>query len=201
MADQHSSMLGTPSLHGNECQIAAGRTKESKCELRNDRDTTVGVVPPSYLFEVNDMAFEESAVRTVIEVLHDGERGFASLSEHLKEPRLKTYFKEEAATRGQLATELEAALSTAVGKSVSEGGTTTGTIHRAWAELKGSMGGSDHTLLETAEQGEDAAKRAYEAALKVNDLPAGIRTVLVKQQPHILASHDKVKSFRDSVAA
>jgi len=26
------------------------------------------------------------------------------------------------------------------------------------------MGGSDHTVLETAEQGEDAAKKAYEEA-------------------------------------
>ena len=147
------------------------------------------------------MAFEESTVRTVIEVLHDGERGFQSLSEHLKETRLKSFFSEEAANRGSMATELETALSTAIGKNVQEGGTASGAVHRAWGELKGSLGGSDHTLLETAEQGEDTAKRAYEAALKVNDLPAGVRTVLLKQQQHIQASHDKVKSFRDSVAA
>ncbi len=147
------------------------------------------------------MAFEESTVRTVIEVLHDGERGFASLSEHLKEPSLKTFFSEESVNRGQLATELESALSVATGKDITEGGTATGTVHRAWAELKGSLGGSDHTLLETAEQGEDTAKRAYEAALKVDDIPAGVRSVLMKQQQHIQASHDKVKAMRDSVAA
>ncbi len=147
------------------------------------------------------MAFEESAVRTVIEVLHDGARGFKSLSEHLKETRLKTFFAEEGLHRGSMATELEATLSTVIGKSVSEGGTASGAIHRVWGEVKGAMGGSDHTLLETAEQGEDVAKRAYEAALKVDDLPTGIRTVLLQQQQHILASHDKVKAMRDSVAA
>ncbi len=147
------------------------------------------------------MAFEESAIRTVIEVLHDGERGFASLSEHLKEPRLKMFFKEESVNRGRFASELEVALSTIVGKDVREGGTASGTIHRAWAEVKGSLGGSDHTLLETAEQGEDAAKKAYTEALKVTDLPGNVRAILLQQQPHIQASHDKVRSFRDAIAA
>jgi uncharacterized protein (TIGR02284 family) len=147
------------------------------------------------------MAFEDSKIRKVIEVLHDGERGFASLSEHLKEPRLKLYFKEEAVNRGRFAAELETALSTVVGKQVEEGGTAAGTAHRVWGEVKGSLGGSDHTLLETAEQGEDAAKKAYNEALQVTDAPASVRAILLKQQPHINTSHDRVKSFRDTIAA
>ena len=147
------------------------------------------------------MAFEEKAVRTVIEVLHDGERGFASLSEHLKEPRIKAYFAEESASRALFANELETALSAVSGKDINEGGTASGTIHRVWAELKGNLGGSDHTLLETAEQGEDVAKKAYIEALKVTELPLNVRTILLKQQPHINASHDKVKALRDTVAA
>jgi uncharacterized protein (TIGR02284 family) len=147
------------------------------------------------------MAFEESAVRTVIEVLHDGERGFQSLSEQIKSPGAKQYFKEEAVTRGRLAAELETALSSQKGEKVREGGTASGTLHRKWGELKGSLGGSDHTLLETAEQGEDAAKEAYEKALKMDDIPSPIRSILQTQQAHIISSHDKVKRMRDSIAA
>jgi uncharacterized protein (TIGR02284 family) len=147
------------------------------------------------------MAFEEKAVRTVIEVLHDGQKGFSSLSEQLKDPTAKTYFREESGTRGHFASELESALGSATGKNVDEGGTASGTVHRAWGELKGKLGGSDHTLLDTAEQGEDLAKKAYEEVLKVHDLPANVRTLLQSQQSHIVASHDKVKAMRDSVAA
>ena len=68
-------------------------------------------------------------------------------------------------------------------------------------ELKAKMGGSDHTLLETAEQGEDAAKKAYEEVLKMNDVPAPIQSVLRKQQTHILQSPDRVKAVRDATAA
>jgi uncharacterized protein (TIGR02284 family) len=147
------------------------------------------------------MAFEEKAVRTVIEILHDGQKGFSSLGEQLKDPKAQTYFREESATRGKYATELEAALGSATGKEINEGGTASGTVHRTWGELKGKLRGDDHTLLDTAEQGEDVAKKAYEEVLTVQDLPAQVRTVLEKQQSHILASHDKVKAMRDSVAA
>jgi uncharacterized protein (TIGR02284 family) len=67
--------------------------------------------------------------------------------------------------------------------------------------LKAKMGASDHTLLETAEQGEDAAKKAYEEVLKMRDVPPPIQSILREQQTHILAAHDKVKAMRDSTAA
>jgi uncharacterized protein (TIGR02284 family) len=147
------------------------------------------------------MAFEQKAVRTVIEVLHDGEKGFQSLGEKLKNPQAKSFFVEESATRGRFASELESALSSATGEKAQEGGTASGSIHRAWGELKAKMGGSDHALLETAEQGEDAAKKAYEEVLKMNDVPAPIQSVLRKQQTHIMQSHDRVRAMRDATAA
>jgi uncharacterized protein (TIGR02284 family) len=92
-------------------------------------------------------------------------------------------------------------LSAETGKTIEEGGTASGTAHRAWGELKGKLGGTDHTLLDTAEQGEDVAKKAYEEALKVSGIPLSITNILRKQQPHILQSHDKVKALRDATAA
>jgi uncharacterized protein (TIGR02284 family) len=147
------------------------------------------------------MAFENKAVRTVIEVLHDGEKGFQSLGEQIKDPQAKRFFMEESATRGRFADELQVALGSTTGEDVDEGGTMSGTMHRAWGELKGKMGGGDHTLLETAEQGEDAAKKAYEEVFKMDDIPSNVVTLLRSQQTHILASHDRVKAMRDATAA
>ena len=147
------------------------------------------------------MAFENKLVRTVIEVLHDGEKGFRSLGEEIKDSTARSFFISESSTRGKFASELEAALGTSTGEAVSEGGTASGTLHRAWGELKAKMGGSDHTLLETAEQGEDAAKKAYEEALKAKDIPPTVLTILRKQQSHIMQAHDKVKAMRDATAA
>lgn len=147
------------------------------------------------------MAFENSALKTVIEVLHDGEKGFRSLGEELKDSSARSFFMEESTTRGRFASELESTLSSETGENVSEGTTMSGTMHRAWGELKAKMGGSDHTLLETAEQGEDAAKKAYEEVLKMKDVPGNLVSILRKQQMHIQASHDRVKAMRDATAA
>ena len=146
------------------------------------------------------MAYQNALVKTVIRVLHDGQKGFADIGEHLKDPQLKSFFMQEAQTRGAFATELEAEYGTDSGESNDIGGTGVGAIHRVWGDLKASLGGGDHTLLETAEQGEDAAKKAYKEALEDTSISGNLRSILQRQQPHIQASHDKVKAFRDSRA-
>jgi uncharacterized protein (TIGR02284 family) len=143
------------------------------------------------------MAEEKDFVKDVVEVLHDGHKGFAELAEHIKDPQVKAYFVKESQTRAEYASELESA---AVLKR-DEAGTAAGAMHRFWGDLKGKMGGGDHTLLETAEQGEDAAKEAYQKALKENVITGTVRQILVKQQSHVQQSHDQVKAFRDRKAA
>ena len=139
----------------------------------------------------------KDAVSDVVQVLHDGHKGFTDLAEHIKDPQVKSYFLKESSTRAQYATELESA----AGLKHDDSGTAAGAMHRTWADLKGKMGGGDHTLLETAEQGEDAAKKAYQEALGKPEVSGNIRQILEKQQVHIRQSHDQVKAFRDSKKA
>jgi uncharacterized protein (TIGR02284 family) len=80
------------------------------------------------------------------------------------------------------------------------GDTATGTVQRVWGDVKAHLGGGDHTLLDTAEQGEDAAKKAYKEALEDSDVTLAARELLVQQQSRIIASHDKMKALRDSKA-
>ncbi len=143
------------------------------------------------------MADEKDLVKDVVEVLHDGQKGFAELGKHLQDSEVKTYFMKESLTRSQFAGELEAA----VGLENDTGGTTSGAMHRFWGDLKGKMDAGDHALLETAEQGEDAAKKAYHDVLQKSEVSGNIRQILERQQTHIQQSHDKVKAFRDSKKA
>ena len=143
------------------------------------------------------MAYQNDNVKAVIEVLHDGERGFADIGEHLKDAQLKSYFLQEGQTRGSFARELEAEYGTTSGEANDIGGTAAGTLHRVWGDLKANLGGGDHTLMEPSEQGEDAAKKVYSEALKDDSISGAMRSILTKQQAHIQASHDKVKAFRD----
>ena len=113
----------------------------------------------------------ESTLTDVIETLHDSHKGFADIGEHLKDATAKRFFLEESLTRQQ------------------------------WGDLKAKLGGGDQSLLETAEAGEDEAKKAYEKALQEKGIPADLQQILRKQQAHVIASHDKVKALRDAKKA
>jgi uncharacterized protein (TIGR02284 family) len=142
----------------------------------------------------------ESTLLDVIKALEDSQKGFAEIGERLKDETVKRYFFAESLKRANFRAELENELHRAGVADVKESGTVAGALHRTWGDLKAKLGGGDHTLLETAEQGEDEAKKAYKDALD-KDLPLPVRQLLTEQQAHVLTSHDYVKSHRDALAA
>ena len=139
----------------------------------------------------------EDTLSTVIDSLVDSQDGFQKIGDELKDENLRLYFLSESLTRAQFRGELETVLHQEGVHDINESGTTSGTIHRAWASLKSKLGGSDHTLLVTAEQAEDEAKAAYAEALG-KELPLPVRQILTRQSVHIQTSHDFVKAARDS---
>jgi uncharacterized protein (TIGR02284 family) len=146
----------------------------------------------------NDNAIR--VVRSVIQVLLDGQKGLAAIGSELKDESAKHYLLEETQMRASYAAELENELHRLGVHDVNETGTAAGTVHRVWGDLKAKLGGSDHTLLETAEQGEDEAKAKYADALN-ETLPGNITDLLRQQQAHIIESHNYIRNLRDSKAS
>jgi uncharacterized protein (TIGR02284 family) len=142
----------------------------------------------------------EKVLLDLIETLEDSQKGFADIGEHLKDESLKRYFLAESLKRANFRAELENELHRAGMHDVKESGSVSGALHRTWGDVKASLGGGDHAQLETAEQGEDAAKKAYKEALE-KELPLPIRQLLSTQQAHVMTSHDYVKAQRDALAS
>ena len=140
------------------------------------------------------------ALNSLINNLLDSQKGFADIGEHLKDETLKRYFLAESLKRASFRGDLEEVLHQNGVHDIKESGTAAGAIHRVWGDLKAKLGGGDHALLDTAEQGEDRAKQAYADALK-QDLPLPVRQLVAEQQAHVLTSHDYVRSHRDALAA
>jgi len=148
-----------------------------------------------------DLKETESALRLVIETLIDGQDALRHIGEQLKDEALKVKFLEESLTRAEFRGELENLLHQEGVHDVNEHGTTAGVVHRAWAELKAKLGGSDHTLLVTAEEIEDAAREQYENAITTDPaLPLPIRQLLARQAAHVEEFHDTVKAARDRLS-
>jgi uncharacterized protein (TIGR02284 family) len=137
-------------------------------------------------------------VKNLVEILHDGQMGFAHAADSVKNPRLKELFSRFSLQRSQFAGELQSEL-LALGEKdpEKESGTAAGALHRGWMDLKAAFVDEDnHAVLSEAERGEDVAKKAYKEALE-EELPAPLRQIISTQAVAIQEAHDEVKTLRD----
>ena len=144
-----------------------------------------------------DLKEVETALRSVIQTLIDGQEGFKKIGEQLKDEALKEYFLAESLTRAQFRGVLESILHQEGVHDIKESGTAAGTVLRAWGDIKSTLGGGDSSLLSTAEEAEDQTLEAYNKAID-SFMPLPVRQILTTQSAHIEQSHEFIKSARDT---
>ena len=145
----------------------------------------------------NDNEATRSTLNDLIETCKDGEEGFRSGAEKLKQREVHLLFLELSQQRSRFAGELQAEV-TNMGGEPAKSGTTAGAIHRGWIGLKSAVtGDSDHAILEEAERGEDAAVKNYREALG-KKLPDYIQEIVLRQFREIEQAHRTVRELRDT---
>jgi uncharacterized protein (TIGR02284 family) len=136
----------------------------------------------------------------LIETCKDGEYGFRTCAEYLKNPDIRQLFAKHADECRQGAAELQALVVQCGGKA-DDGGSATGALHRGWVAVKGTLAGySEKAILEETERGEDVALNAYREALE-QDLPPQVRTVVERQYEGVKRNHAQVRTLRDQARA
>jgi uncharacterized protein (TIGR02284 family) len=133
----------------------------------------------------------------LIETDKDGEQGFRTAAEKVKDPALKTLFSKFAQQRASYGRELQSRV-TSMGGKPAESGHVTGTLHRGWMNLKEAVSKNEDTaIISEAEAGEDAAKKAYSEAI-AKPLPAEVKAVIQKQYEGVLEAHGVVRDLKHS---
>lgn len=136
----------------------------------------------------------------LVETSKDGEYGFRSSAEHVRDTQLQRIFIARADECRQGAAELQT-LVVQYGGTAEDGGSATGAMHRGWVAVKGTLAGySDLAMLEECERGEDAAMERYRSAL-AEDLPSDVRIVVERQFEGVKRNHAQVRTLRDEVRA
>lgn len=136
----------------------------------------------------------------LIETCKDGQNGFKTAAEGVERSDLKSTFYEMGQERAKFAGELQN-LVRELGGDPENSGSISASLHRGWINIKSAVTGQDDgAVLNEAERGEDAAKKAYKDALAEN-LPANVSTVVQRQAEAVNAAHDKVRNLRDSANA
>jgi uncharacterized protein (TIGR02284 family) len=141
-----------------------------------------------------------SVLDELIETCRDGQNGYRDAAEHIKSPELRSFFNEQSTERARFAGELEAEVQRLGERDPERKGSVAGALHRAWLDLKSSLGGGDQAILNSVEQGEDSAKKAYEKAIG-EPLPQNLVTIIRRQAQAIFTAHDRVKMLRDRAKA
>jgi uncharacterized protein (TIGR02284 family) len=137
---------------------------------------------------------EREILHYLIEICEDGERGFLAAADHVSHPGLKSLFTELAAERARFAADLVPHLQRLGGRT-DLGGSSAGTLHRGWMDLKSLVPGNhDHAIVIEAERGERAALDAYEEALN-SMLPPTVTSLIEQQREAMQKANERIRSI------
>jgi uncharacterized protein (TIGR02284 family) len=140
----------------------------------------------------------QAGLNELLETLKDGQKGYAEALTDVEDADLKETFKKYAAQRSAYITELEDQMHK-LNLKPEEESSITGTIHRAFINLKSLVTSKDrHSILAECERGEDYAKSAYEKATKMEGVPAELKSLIEKQAAGIRQGHDEIRNLRDA---
>ena len=146
------------------------------------------------------MSDDAKAAKELVETLKDGEKGYASAADKLRDsdrPEWGTTMQRLSEQRAGFWREI-VDMGHDYGDDVDESGSVAAAVHRGWLSLKDAVSGDDpDAVLEAAETGEDHAVSEYEDALKM-DLSAGFREVVVRQQADVLAARNELKALKSA---
>jgi uncharacterized protein (TIGR02284 family) len=135
----------------------------------------------------------------LIEINNDRVAGFEKAIADIKDENidLKDLFQGYAAQSRKNSQELSALVGDV--DEVETGTSVSGSLHRAWIDVKSIFGGSDRaSILSEAERGEDAIKKAYQDVLSSEALSAEAASTVQNQASEINAAHDQIKALRDT---
>jgi uncharacterized protein (TIGR02284 family) len=131
---------------------------------------------------------ELGVLNHLLEICRDGEHGFTSAAEHVKDPAVKRVFTVLATQRAQFAEQLAPHVHRLGGQATSDG-STGGALHRGWMNVKGAVSRHhDEAVLGEAERGERVAMHAYQEALD-GMLPPTVRDLVEQQLAAVRDAH------------
>lgn len=138
-----------------------------------------------------------SKLNDLLEKTYDAEKGFRKASDNVDNPALKNYFKQKADERYSFGHDLKAEIKS-FGEDVDKGGSATGTVHRAWMDVKSLFSAdNEESMLEEAIRGEKSAISEYQETINDGSLPESTRSLLISQKNQIEGGLSKIKSLED----
>jgi uncharacterized protein (TIGR02284 family) len=133
-----------------------------------------------------------SILNGLIETCKDGQEGFRTAAENVRNSEFRRLFNIFSQQRAQFVSELQAEVHRLGGEPETRG-TVAGALHRGWIDLKSAITRGDETgIIAECERGEESAVNNYQEALKA-DLPLDVQYVVKRQYMDIKDAYDRIR--------
>ena len=137
-------------------------------------------------------------LNALIQVCKDGQQGFETAAENVRNSELETMFRNYAKQRAGFARELQDQVERLGGKPA-DSGNLGGAMHRGWMNVKAGLSGGDSgSLIAACESGEDSALAAYDQAAHTA-LTGQAASVIEKQFQQIKEAHTRISRLKHEI--
>ena len=131
----------------------------------------------------------------LVQVCLDGELGYLTAAEHIKDAKLRVILSDFAIKRWEYAQELRAEVAR-LGGSPGGSASISATLHRGWIALKsGVSGGSPRAIIAACETGEDSAGASYEAVAQ-SDVSGPTRALVETQWHAVEEARERLRQIQ-----
>jgi len=140
-----------------------------------------------------------ATLKTLTSTLNDSINGFRHSAEHVESQEFRQMFTQFATQREEAAAELKAEVRR-LGGNPDEDGSTLGSLHQTWVDLKSAVTGrDDKAIINEVERGEDYLKNKFETALSSDDLSPESRSIVERAYQSVREGHDRVSQLKHSL--
>ena len=141
-----------------------------------------------------------STLNSLVETSRDGQEGFKTAAEGVRNEELKKLFYFYSQQRASFAGELQYEVRR-LGGDPEQSGSAAASLHRGWMDIRAAVtGGEESAVLAECERGEDSALSNYRAALSA-DLPANVREIIERQFAEVKEAHNRIRNLEKSTSA
>ena len=136
-------------------------------------------------------------LQELLEKNYDATKDYKVAVERAENHDLKRFLKKQVVRREHYATEIDKIIHS-LNEHPKESGTLSGSLHRTWINLRGSIEkDTDKALLEQCRQGEKNSIEDYEDKLAKYMFPPHIKEILLNQIKEMKVTLETVKSMDD----
>jgi uncharacterized protein (TIGR02284 family) len=139
-------------------------------------------------------------LKEVGKIVRDSEEGYRHSANDVDDWQLRSMFLELARIRSEQGDEIDRLLQRFGGEAVAKGGSTAGTLHRTFVDLKAAITGNNRrAVVDEVVRGESYAESVFDKALRA-DLPADVRQVIQRQHNSVRESRDRVRRMQQEMS-